>query len=81
MDVSVEIGELVLTGVGPIDRDQFVAAFERELTRLVTERGVDAEPRELDIAQGTPLRHSTSSRRLGKALARSIHSGLSRGAP
>ncbi|KWX02089.1 hypothetical protein TH66_10180 [Carbonactinospora thermoautotrophica] len=78
--VRVEIGELALEGFGPIDRDLVVSAFERELARLVRERGVPLAAggdRALDLVSGLPeLPATTSPHRLGEALARAVHAGL-----
>lgn len=38
--VELQIGELVLDGVAPRDRDAVAEAFTRELTRLLSEQGV-----------------------------------------
>jgi hypothetical protein len=78
--VRVEIGELVLEGFGAVDSGRICEAFQRELTRLVTERGVpvaDAGDRAVELLSGLPeLPATTSSRRLGEALARAVHAGL-----
>ncbi|WP_370949873.1 hypothetical protein AB5J62_20330 [Amycolatopsis sp. cg5] len=81
MDVTVDIGELVLTGFAGINRDKLLAAFECELTRLVTERGVGSAAFDAEVTQAPQVPASASSQRLGTALARSVHSGLLRGAP
>ncbi|GGO94896.1 hypothetical protein [Wenjunlia tyrosinilytica] len=82
--INVEIGELVLDGFGNVDHDLVADAFRRELTRLVTERGVSA-PADLavDVVRRAlpPLPPTASPRRLGTALARAVHSGLERGSP
>ncbi|POX40296.1 hypothetical protein C3486_14335 [Streptomyces sp. Ru73] len=78
----MDIGELVLTGFDSrIDPDRVQASFERELSRLVRERGVplaaDGTPVSLDGLAGLPpLPRTTSPARLGEALARSVHAGL-----
>jgi hypothetical protein len=77
--IRVEIGELVLDGFGPVDADRLSAAFRRELTRLVTEW--EGEPLAvqgaLDVLTGLPqLRPTASPDRLGVALARAVHAGL-----
>jgi hypothetical protein len=78
VNVRIEIDQLVLHGVRPADRHRVAAAFERELTRLLRTRGlpstVDSERTKLP-----PLPRTTSPRRLGEALARSVHSGLTGG--
>ena len=80
-DIHVEIDELVLTGFDRVNIDLLVQAFQRELTRLLHRRGVHLVD-EHDLVSGLPaLPHTTSARRLGEALARSVHSGLTRGLP
>lgn len=81
-DIRVEIGELVLVGFGHVKTDLLVRAFETELTRLLRESGIARRGLELDfVGDLPPLPRTTSARRLGEALARSVHKGLSRGAP
>ncbi|GAA0940689.1 MULTISPECIES: hypothetical protein [Streptomyces violaceusniger group] len=81
--VHVDIGELTLTGFGAgIDPDQVGVAFQTELTRLVQERGVPlaatGADRALDVLSDLPpLPATTSPARLGEALARAVHAGLS----
>ena len=70
--VRIDIDELVLHGVPPAHRYRVAAAFERELTRLLRMHGLPAVPTE-----PAPLPRTTSPHRLGRALARSVHSGLS----
>ncbi|WP_244501187.1 hypothetical protein [Streptomyces sp. TP-A0874] len=83
--VRVDIGELALHGFAPgVDPECVTAAFQAELTRLVRERGVplaaDGEGRSLDELSGLPPLPSTvSATRLGEALARAVHAGLSGG--
>ncbi|MBZ4014191.1 hypothetical protein [Streptomyces purpurogeneiscleroticus] len=78
----IDIGELVLDGFDSrVDPDRVSVAFQRELTRLVNERGVplaaDGSPVSLDGLTGLPpLPRTTSPVRLGEALARSVHAGL-----
>ncbi|WP_328681009.1 hypothetical protein OG905_35960 [Streptomyces sp. NBC_00322] len=84
--IRVDIGELVLDGFERLDPDRVSAAFEAELSRLVRERGVPLAAdggRALDALSGLPpLPATTSPGRLGEALARAVHAGLSgRGEP
>ncbi|MBW6435158.1 hypothetical protein KZ829_15565 [Actinoplanes hulinensis] len=81
-DVHVEIGELVLDGFGPhVDVELVSAAFTAELVRLVRAHGVPigvGSDREWDALAGLPpVSPSASPARLGVALARSVHAGLS----
>jgi hypothetical protein len=81
--VRVDIGELVLDGFDArMDPERVAAAFEAELTRLVRERGVplaaDGGGRAPEALSGLPpLPATTSPARLGEALARAVHAGLS----
>ncbi|MET8546444.1 hypothetical protein ABZW03_38375 [Kitasatospora sp. NPDC004799] len=79
--IEVEIGELVLDGFARIDHDRLTAAFRSELTRLVEARGVPLAAggdRALDLLSGLPpLPAGASPQRLGEALARAVHAGLS----
>lgn len=79
--VRVEIGELVLDGFDRLDPERVSEAFRSELARLVRERGVPLAAdggRALDALAGLPpLPATTSPRRLGQALARAVHEGLS----
>ncbi|MFI2211453.1 hypothetical protein [Streptomyces sp. NPDC020141] len=84
--VRVDIGELVFDGFGRLDPERVSDAFQRELARLVRERGVPVAAdgdRALEALAGLPpLPATTSPARLGEALARAVHSGLSgRGDP
>ncbi|MFE4367504.1 hypothetical protein ACFRMN_04470 [Streptomyces sp. NPDC056835] len=79
--IRVDIGELVLDGFDRVDPDRVSAAFRTELARLVRDRGVPLATdggRTLDALSGLPpLPATTSPRRLGEALARAVHAGLS----
>jgi hypothetical protein len=79
--VRVDIGELVLAGFERLDADLVSAAFQAELARLVRERGVPLAAdggQALDALSGLPpLPATTSPGRLGEALARAVHAGLS----
>lgn len=80
-EIHVEIGELALDGFHG-DPDLVLAAFESELARLVREFGVPlaahGRPPALDALTGLPpLPATVSAGRLGVALARSVHAGLS----
>lgn len=81
--VTVDIGELVLHGLDRrVDPDLLSAAFSAELQRLLTIQGVPLASAgantELDVLAGLPpLPATTSPDRLGVALARSVHAGLS----
>ncbi|MFE4328906.1 hypothetical protein ACFRQM_05465 [Streptomyces sp. NPDC056831] len=78
--IRVDIGELVLDGFG-VDPEHVSASFERELTRLVRERGIPIAAdggRNPDTLSALPsLPAGVSARRLGQELARAVHAGLS----
>jgi hypothetical protein len=80
-DVRVRVGELVLDGFDRVDPDRVAAAFQAELTRLVRERGVplaaDGVRRFDELAELPELPVTSSPTRLGEALARAVHAGLS----
>ncbi|WP_151476651.1 hypothetical protein [Streptomyces albicerus] len=79
-EIRVDIGELVLDGFR-VDPDRVSAEFERELSRLVRERGVPLAADgavAVDALSGLPhLPAGLSARRLGQELARAVHAGLS----
>ncbi|MFC8244850.1 hypothetical protein ACF063_07880 [Streptomyces chartreusis] len=79
-EIRVEIGELALHGFR-VDPDRVSAAFEDELTRLISEHGVPLAadgPLSADTLAGLPpLPAGLSARRLGQELARAVHEGLS----
>ncbi|MFJ7995791.1 hypothetical protein ACIQ7D_01220 [Streptomyces sp. NPDC096310] len=79
--LRVDIGALVLDGFDRVDPDRVSAAFEAELARLVRDRGIPLATdggRALNTLSGLPpLPATTSPHRLGEALARAVHAGLS----
>ncbi|MFC9651028.1 hypothetical protein [Streptomyces sp. NPDC056937] len=79
--VRVDIGELVLDGFDHVDPERLSAAFRTELARLVRDHGVPLATdggRALDALSALPsLPATTSPWRLGEALARAVHAGLS----
>jgi hypothetical protein len=80
VSVRVSIDELVLTGLAPgMDADLVAASFMAELERLIRVRGVPRANRETEAVTGLPVVPMTGSpARVGTALARSVHAGLSR---
>ncbi|MEV0898916.1 hypothetical protein [Actinoplanes sp. NPDC049802] len=78
-DVHVEIDELVFEGFDrPVDVESVSAAFTAELNRLLRAEGVPLQNRRVDALAGLPpVSPSASPQRLGVALARSVHAGLS----
>ncbi len=86
--IRLDIEALALSGAlagrfTPAQRERLADAFTRELHRLLVEHGLPAnlDPGEDLAASLPPLPASTSPARFGRALARSIHSGLVGGAP
>lgn len=83
ISVRVDIGEIVLHGLDRrVDADLLSAAFSAELQRLLRVQGVPlaagGTDTELNVLAGLPpLPVTTSPDRLGVALARSVHAGLS----
>ncbi|MCD9145047.1 hypothetical protein [Streptomyces albireticuli] len=81
--VDIEIGELVLTGFDHLDHTVVAEVFRRELHRLVREHGVPVAGDTglaVDLVHGLPPLPATASpHRLGTALARAVHTGLTRG--
>jgi hypothetical protein len=65
--------------VAPAERDRTVAAFERELTRLLRVHGLpDTASADCAVVSGLPdLPVTSSPRQLGRALARAVHGALS----
>ena len=79
--VEVHVDELVLTGFGRVDGELVARAFQRELTRLLGDDGVSVRRVSADVVDDLPaLPRTGSARQLGRALARSVHSGLKRSA-
>ncbi|SOD63444.1 hypothetical protein SAMN06297387_110176 [Streptomyces zhaozhouensis] len=78
--IRLEIDELVLTGFDRrLDRDLLSAAFQGELTRLLDERGIPTAVEDLSadaLSDLPPLPATSSPTRLGRALARAVHDGL-----
>jgi len=77
--VDLRIEELVLDGVDPGDRIELARAVERELARLVAERGLPAALADAEsLDAGRIAAGAGDVRGLGRALADAIHGGLSR---
>lgn len=80
-DVRIQVDDLVLDGFDRLDPERVTMAFRAELTRLVRERGVpvaaDGARSFDDITELPELPRTSSPARLGEALARAVHAGLS----
>jgi len=78
--VELHIERLVLEGVGPADRLAVGAALERELGRLISERGLPprlAVTRELPAVDGGRLGSAPANAAgTGRAIARSVYRGM-----
>jgi hypothetical protein len=76
---ELHVDELVLEGVRPADARRVGAALERELERLVRERGAP-DPRIAAAADATPVelspRRGEAPRALGTRLAGAIYGRL-----
>ncbi|EST20570.1 hypothetical protein [Streptomyces roseochromogenus] len=83
--IRIDIGELAFDGfdLSPRDADRVRESFHGELDRLVREHGVPAalladDDSACDFLSGLPeLPVTGNPRRLGEALARAVHAGLS----
>ncbi|MGI9182852.1 MAG: hypothetical protein ACR2H9_20435 [Longimicrobiaceae bacterium] len=81
--IELEIGELVLHGVAPGDRHRIGAAVERELARLLAERGLspsltqNGEVARLD-AGALHVAPGARAESIGRQVAQSVHRGLAR---
>ena len=82
--IELHIEELVLTGFAARDRAHIGAAVERELTRLIMQRGLSAGSQfaaslsasRLD-AESFQLASASSPRIVGQHIAESVYRGLS----
>jgi hypothetical protein len=73
--ITVDVETLVLDDVPPGQRARVVAEFERELVRLLRERGPGESFRGA-VRAGPEVPAGGPPERLGLALARSVHSAL-----
>jgi hypothetical protein len=84
LDIDLHIERLVLEGVAPADRDRVGEALRRELTRLLTERGVPTALRsgrvaptlDLGTLPPSPLQGANEPQTLGAQIARRVYAGL-----
>jgi hypothetical protein len=79
--VEVHIGELVLRGLAPADRDRVGLAVERELARLIAEQSVPARwTRSVDIprldAGVFEVAPGARPAALGGQVARAVYRGM-----
>lgn len=79
MNVELFIDELVLHGFEPGDRWPIADAVQRELTRLLAERGIAHVPDSIDIARldaGSISLPSTRGEAAGAPIASALHDAL-----
>jgi hypothetical protein len=82
--VELQIGELVLDGVAPRDRDAVAEAFTRELTRLLSEQGVpeafgpDGDGAQVEALDAALLQPSAglSPGHFGTRVAAAVYAGM-----
>lgn len=83
MKVELHVEELLLHGFSPADRARVGAAVERELARLLAERGLPpglAQGGEFPDLQGGSFRAAAGAppEAVGAQVARAIYGGLAR---
>ena len=79
MNVELFIDELVLHGFEPGDRWPIADAVQRELARLLSERGISAVPESIDIPRldaGSISLPSTHGEAAGAPIASALHETL-----
>lgn len=78
-DVQIRIDRLILQGVDPRHRARIAAAIERELTRLVTDRGLPPHWQQAGASgRGVPrveISPGQAPARIGATVARAIYRG------
>jgi len=79
--IELHIEELVIDGFAPDDREQFAAAVESELTRLLGERGIPGSVTEdIEVERGAGgalhIPQNEKSETTGRRLARVIYTGM-----
>ena len=80
-DVTVDVDDLRLVGLGPFRPDELARAVERELARLIAEEGLPpalGHAATLD-AGALRLRPGAGAGEAAAGIARAIHDGFSRG--
>jgi len=80
--IEVHIEALVLHGFQPGDRHRIGVALERELSRLLAERGLPVDiARPLEIphldASALGVTHGAAAEAIGSQIARALYRGLS----
>ena len=79
--IELHVEELVLEGFAPAERHAVADAFERELSRLLAERGLPAaqEAAAFDVDAGSVrLAPGTRASAAGAQLARAVYGGIRR---
>ncbi len=78
--IHVCIDELILDGFNPVDRYRIAAAFERELSRLLTAERLSAQALNTTRLDGGQFRFSATAKveKIGAAIAQNVHGALNR---
>lgn len=76
--LDLRIEELILEGVAPEDSARLSAALQRELSRLIQERGLPAELRGETpaLSSSVVLRSGASAESTGTEVARALYSSM-----
>jgi hypothetical protein len=79
--IELHIEELVIDGFAPDNTERFAAAVESELTRLLSERGIQGSLTEdIDVERlaggALRIRQDEQSETTGRRLARTIYTGM-----
>jgi len=80
-DIELHIEELVLNGLPYVDRHRFGAAVQRELTRLIAERGLPRSLQQDGVISridggGFEVAPGSTERAIAGQVARSVYGGF-----
>lgn len=82
MSIDLHIEELVLEGFSPGDRHRIGAAVERELARLLTERGLPRLTESLDVPRldggSFEMNRNATPEAVGGQVAGAVYGGVGR---
>lgn len=82
MNIDLHIEELVLEGFPPEDRHRIGAAVERELARLLTERGLPGVTESMDISRldggSFEMDRNATPERVGGQVGGAVYGGMRR---
>lgn len=81
MRIEMHVEELALEGFSPVDRYRIGEALQKELTRLLEERGMPGfllSSRRIESIKGGSFEVAPNARadRIGSQVARTVYSGL-----